>query len=220
MNNAGPLIDSIRAARLTYCGPPKLENLALAMREVQAAGVTGDYVEAGVALGGSAILLARLKPPHVALKLYDIFGMIPAPGAQDGPDAHARYEVIRSGSSAGLGEDQYYGYADDLLDRVDGNLRTFGVDPQRDNVVLIPGVFEETLRPTHPVAFAHIDCDWYDSVRICIERLMPVLSPGGVIVFDDYNSYSGCRRAVDELRYHRDDLTVVFEARSIALKLT
>ena len=45
-------IASIRAAKLSYCGPPKLENIAEALQLVQAARVPGRYVEAGVALGG------------------------------------------------------------------------------------------------------------------------------------------------------------------------
>lgn len=213
------LIAEIRASNLTYCGAPKLENLVKAAFGIAAAGVTGCYVEAGVALGGSAILLARLKPADTRLDLYDVFGMIPPPGENDGPDAHARYEVIRSGASAGLGDARYYGYVEDLLTQVKDNLRRFEVDPQDDGLTWNAGLFSDTLHPAGKVALAHIDCDWYDSVRLCIERLTPVLTPGGMIVFDDYNSYSGCRRAVDELLAARPDFKVAFENRSIGLRL-
>jgi predicted O-methyltransferase YrrM len=217
---ADQLIARIRAAHLTYCGPPKLENLAALIQEVTASKVAGDVIEAGVALGGSAILLALLKPQTARLTLYDVFEMIPAPGENDGPDAHARYEVIRSGASAGLGDQTYYGYVENLQDQVQRNLETFGVDLARDRVALERGLFQDTLHPAGPVSFAHIDCDWYDSVRTCIERIVPRLSPGGILVFDDYNSYSGCRRAVDELRAERPDFAVAIEARSLALRRT
>lgn len=218
IGRATELIASIRSSRLTYCGPPKLENLAAAVREIELNEVAGDFLEAGVALGGSAILLGRLKPPTARLWLHDVFGTIPPPGENDGPDAHARFEEIRSGRSAGLGGDLYYGYVDNLLEQVKENLRKFGLDPEGSQLALVPGLFEETLRPSGPIALAHIDCDWYESVRTCIERILPVLAPGGIIVFDDYNSYSGCRRAVDEMLAASPDLEVLFHARSIGVR--
>ena len=32
----------------------------------------------------------------------------------------------------------------------------------------------------------------------CLERIAPLVVPGGRIVLDDYDHWSGCRRAVDE----------------------
>ena len=213
-------IASIRSANLSYCGKPKLENIAEAGVLVRKEGVPGHWLEAGVALGGSAILLSKLKPAATRLDLYDVFAMIPAPGENDGQDAHARYAEISSGASAGLGGEPYYGYVDNLLERVKDNLRRFDIEPERGTVRCIPGLFEDTLQPAGPVALAHIDCDWYDSVRVCIDRIAPRLSIGGVIVFDDWSSYSGCRRAVQEWRDRDPRLAVLFEDRSLGLRRT
>jgi hypothetical protein len=38
-------------------------------------------------------------------------------------------------------------------------------------------------------------------------------------VFDDYQSYSGCKKAVDQLRSRRPDLEIIFHSRSIGLRL-
>jgi hypothetical protein len=43
-----------------------------------------------------------------------------------------------------------------------------------------------------------VDCDWYASVRFCLEQLYDQVSPGGYVVIDDYGHWQGCRRAVDE----------------------
>jgi predicted O-methyltransferase YrrM len=48
------------------------------------------------------------------------------------------------------------------------------------------------------IALAHIDGDWYESVKTCLERIEPHLVSGGVLVIDDYDAWSGCRTAVDE----------------------
>lgn len=210
-------IAAIRAARLSYCGPPKLENLAEAAAHVRRHGVPGNWLEAGVALGGSAILLAKLKPATTTLELYDVFGMIPPPSAADGEDAHSRYRLIASGTSPGIGGDTYYGYERDLLAKVQGNLRAFGIDAARQHVRCVPGLFEATLQPAGPVALAHIDCDWHDSVRVCIERIADRVPPDGVLVFDDWSSYSGCRRAVEDWRARDDRFAVLFEQRSLGL---
>lgn len=212
------MIRKIRSMNLSYCGPPKLENIADAVLQVRRDGVSGQYLEAGVALGGSAILIGLLKPSVMPLNLYDVFGMIPAPNDNDGEDAHRRYEVIESGTSTGLGDDTYYGYIDGLIDVVKEHLRQFGLDSDTGNTRCVPGLFEDTLYPNGPVAFAHIDCDWYDSVRVCIDQITPHMSPGGLMIFDDYSSYSGCRRAVDEWLGRDPDFEMVFHRRSLGVR--
>jgi hypothetical protein len=211
------LVAAVRSENLTYCGRPKLENLVVSAFRVSDENVPGVFLEAGVALGGSAIVLAHIKDPGRPLELYDVFEMIPPPGEQDGADAHSRYADIASGSSKGLGSDQYYGYLPNLIDQVKENLRRFDRPVQQHQIKLVQGLFEDTLNPG-TVALAHIDCDWYDSVKLCIDRIWPRLSPGGVMVFDDYSSYSGCRKAVDEWLETKPDAETIFSDRSIGFR--
>jgi asparagine synthase (glutamine-hydrolysing) len=125
--------------------------------------------------------------------------MIPPPGANDGPDVHERYEVITSGKSDGLGGDTYYGYRSDLLAQVEAAFSRHGV-PVGGDVRLHKGLFEETWPSIDDpiVAFAHIDCDWYDPVKFCLSSLHPRLRRGSIVLLDDYHAYSGCRQAADE----------------------
>lgn len=158
----------------------------------------GTIVEAGCALGGSAIVLAHGKHPEVPMTVHDVFGMIPSPGARDGEDVRGRYATIIAGEAVGIGGDRYYGYEDDLLSKVEANFRRLGVPPERHGVTLLRGLFEDTLHPVGPVALAHVDGDWYESVTVCLERICPWLVLGGRVVVDDYDAWSGCRRAVDD----------------------
>jgi O-methyltransferase len=181
---------------LTYLDWSRLRNLERAARD--AAHATGDYLECGVALGGSAAVIGSLMPADRTLQLYDTFGMIPPPGDGDDQESQKRYEQIARGESAGIGGGEYYGYVEDLEGQVTRTLERFGVRAVRH-----PGLFEDTLDPG-PVAFAHIDCDWYDPVRVCLERIYPRMGEGGMLVIDDYFDWSGARRAVDEfLEGHR-----------------
>lgn len=213
---AAQLIGKIRDLNLTYCGFPKLENICKAIHYVHCNQTPGIYVEAGCALGGSAVLIGKLKPPNTPLYIYDVFGMIPAPSERDGADAHARYAEIANGKSSGLGGHQYYGYMNNLKDVVVKNLESFDLDLDEQNIQLFSGLFQDTLILEEPVAFAHIDCDWYDSVKTCINRIVPRMKLGAAIVFDDYNSYSGCKLAVDEL-LSEGNFTIFTQERSIVL---
>jgi asparagine synthase (glutamine-hydrolysing) len=196
------LLRRIRAENLTYLSEEKLASLAACCRDADASGMEGAVLEAGCALGGSAILLATIKNPQRPLAVYDVFGMIPAPSQADSQDVHERYRTIVEGKSEGLGGDTYYGYQEDLYDVVATNFERFGIDRGEQSVSLVKGLVQDTLHPDGPVALAHIDVDWYEPVLVCLQRIFPRLAPGGSIVIDDYHDWGGCRKATDE--YLRD----------------
>ncbi len=57
------LIKEIRLAKLTYCGAPKLENLAEACTRITRDSAPDEYLEAGVALGGVGHLIGQAQTP-------------------------------------------------------------------------------------------------------------------------------------------------------------
>ena len=109
------VIERARAEHLSYLRKNDLRELATIVADADANQLPGLIVEAGTARGGSAIVMAAAKAPARGMKVYDVFGMIPAPSEQDGPDVHRRYEKIAGGEAKGVGGDTYYGYRDDLL---------------------------------------------------------------------------------------------------------
>lgn len=191
-------IEQVDRSHLSYLGATALRTLAAAVIDVEAAGVPGVLIETGTAMGGSAIVMARAKSPGRRLRVYDVFGMIPPPGERDGSDVHTRYAAIVAGESTGLSGELYYGYRDDLLAEVTGSFADHDVPIGDHDVELIPGLFADTLVVEEPVALAHLDGDWYESTMTCLTRIVPRLSPGGRLVIDDYDLWSGCRQAVDE----------------------
>lgn len=194
-----PVAREVRERRLTYLSPAKLRLLESTLREVCYSGIRGDFLEFGVALGGSAIIISTYAGDSRIFHGYDVFGMIPPPSPEDDNKAHARYQEIRSGKSRGINGDLYYGYIGDLYDRVCRSMAEFNRPVDGRRVALHPGPFEETVDFTNPrpVAFAHIDCDWYDPVLYCLAAIRHRLAPGGRVILDDYNDYGGCRKAAD-----------------------
>lgn len=189
----------VRSEGLTYLDLPALTDLHECVVRADRLELPGILVEAGCAMGGSAIVMASARRSiERDLRIFDVFAQIPPPAEGDGEDAHERFAKISSGEAIGPQGTKYYGYESDLKLRVEAEFDRFGIPPATCGVELIEGLFEETLILSDPVDVAHIDCDWYDSVRVCLERIWPRLVPGGVIVIDDYEAWSGCKKAVDD----------------------
>lgn len=207
------MIHTVRWKHLTYLEDAALKDLMEAAAKTD--DLDGCIIETGCALGGSGICIAHEKRQDKPLYIYDVFGMIPAPGEKDGEDVLERYQEIKQGKSCGIGGDLYYGYQENLLETVKNSFcSVLGIEnPEEENIAFIKGLFEDTLICKEPVALAHIDCDWYDSVMVCLERIVPMLVPGGILVIDDYNHWSGCRKAVDAYFQDKKDL-FLFEKKS------
>lgn len=213
------VIDRVRKEKLTYLSRDNLAALAVMTAEADRSGRPGLVIEAGTALGGSAIVMAAAKDPARRMFVYDVFGMIPEPGEHDGDDVRRRYEKIRAGESRGIGGGTYYGYRDDLLTEVTESFSRLGVPAAEHSVELVKGLFADTIHLDEPVALAHLDGDWYESTMTCLERIAPLLVPGGRIVLDDYWAWSGCRDAVDDYTAGRAGLTVERRAKVHIVRL-
>lgn len=194
------LARTVKKQKLTYLSDAKLLRLDQALR--QTATEDGAFVEFGVALGGSAIIIASAAAAARRRFFgFDVFGLIPPPvSGKDDAKSRQRYEVIASGQATGIGGDRYYGYRDNLYDDVVKAFRRNGLTVDGQTISLVKGLFEDTLPRTDlgRVAFCHIDCDWYDPVKFCLERIAPRLTPGGLILLDDYHDYGGCAQATRE----------------------
>lgn len=192
------VIRGVRAEALSYLSEENLGALAKAAQHADRMQHEGEIIECGTALGGSAIVMAAAKATDRPMRVFDVFGMIPAPGEADGPDVQQRYERISAGQAKGVGGSTYYGYRDNLYDEVAASFARHGVETAAQHVDLVRGLFEDTVQVDGPVALAHLDGDWYDSTMVCLERVAPALVRGGRIVIDDYYKWSGCRDAVND----------------------
>jgi O-methyltransferase len=161
-----------------------LKGLYRLAREVERKGIAGDFVECGVYRGGSAAILGHaLKRSTIArqLWLFDSFQGMPRPTEADGPSAPAL-----EGDFVGDEENVRR-----LLRKVGAPL---------DRVKVVAGWFHETFPSVAipRVALLHIDADWYESVRLCLERFYDAVEPGGIVVLDDYFDWPGCKAALED----------------------
>jgi hypothetical protein len=106
--------------------------------------------------------------------------------------------IAKSVTKTVHGFDHFFGLPEDWRDGIKkGAWSTGGKIPQvESNVVLHPGLFEETLPAfveAHrgPVAFMHVDCDLYSSTRTVFHYLGDLVTSGTVIVLDEYCNFPG-----------------------------
>lgn len=194
-------VDAVRPYTMT--SPERLHALVTAVEYVIRAGIPGDIVECGVWKGGSMMAVARtlLKRGRSdrTLCLFDTFDGMPPPADVD-RDLHGR-----SASSLLAAEEREtsFVWAVASLTEVRRNLESAGYPTER--IRYVQGRVEDTLPAQAPdrIALLRLDTDWYSSTRHELVHLFPRLSPGGVLIVDDYGHWQGCRRAVDEFLEER-----------------
>ena len=50
------------------------------------------------------------------------------------------------------------------------------------------------------ISILRLDGDWYNSVKICLNKLYEKVIEGGIIIIDDYGHFIGAKNATDEFR--------------------
>jgi predicted O-methyltransferase YrrM len=178
----------------TMTSPERVAALCQAVRHVEANNVQGAFVECGVYRGGSSMAAAMSFTKPRDLYLYDTFEGMSAPTADDwhaGSKQSAADLLSANGKSARV-------WCYSALDEVRSNMNKTGY-PQ-DRVHYVQGKVEETIPQSAPdqIALLRLDTDWYESTKHELQHLYPRLSPGGIMIVDDYGCWAGARKAVDE----------------------
>ncbi len=109
----------------------------------------------------------------------------------DGVAASSDYESGRLD-----GETHEWAFA--TLEDAQRNVASTGYPAERIRFVV--GRVEDTIPGEAPekIALLRLDTDFHDSTRHELEHLWPRLSKGGVLMLDDYGSWSGARKAVED----------------------
>jgi hypothetical protein len=181
--------------------PERMYSLYKAVKYVVQAKLEGDFVECGVWKGGSAMVIAyTLKALRVTDKnifLYDTFEGMSEPTEFDmknstGDQTHVR-KYWEEQQKDGINEWCY-----SSLDEVRSNLERTGYPMKQIHTV--KGKVEDSIPKTIPkkISLLRLDTDWYESTKHELIYLYPILSEKGVLIIDDYGSWAGAKKAIDE----------------------
>ena len=161
----------------------------------------GDFVECGVWKGGSCMIMAGelLKKGDSTRQIwmYDTFE-----GMSEPTDDDEEIETGIKGADLLSGihktNDKYNMWAYSPIDEVKDNMQK--TNYPSDKIKYVKGKVEDTLTKILPdkIALLRLDTDWYESTKIELEKLYPLLVKGGVMIVDDYGHFAGSKKAVDE----------------------
>ncbi|PZO55150.1 MAG: macrocin O-methyltransferase [Alphaproteobacteria bacterium] len=165
----------------------QLDLVQEAIRVLEERKVPGDFIEAGIWRGGVIILMRAL------MNAYGI----------------TNRQIVASDSFAGIPKNvrdhnDPVDYWNDRwiasLEDVRGNIARFGLLDEK--VEFLVGFFSDTLHtlaPDRRFALIRLDSDSYESVETSLMQLYPRLSPGGILIIDDWH-LNGCKAAVMDYR--------------------
>ena len=181
-------LNCVNVARLLY-----FENLINKTRTVK-----GDIVECGVGWGHSLLILSLLVKIDSDDRLiwgFDSFEGFPDPTPED-----LSYRNLKKGENS-VDIERIYKL---LIDYI-GDEHFI-----RSKICLIKGFFNNTLDtfPIERISLLNLDVDLYESYKVCLEKLYPKLSVGGIVTFDEYinESYKfpGALKAINNFFAEKD----------------
>lgn len=154
------------------------------LERVLAADVPGEVTEFGCYVGTTSVYLAeRLKDTGRGLWLYDSFEGLPPKASEDASPAGEQFktgELLATKKQLIL------------------NLKQAHVPMPKITKGWFNALTEQQLPDR--VAFAFLDGDYYHSIKDPLKLIWPRLSPGAIIVVDDYanEALPGAAKAVNE----------------------
>jgi O-methyltransferase len=193
------VLQHVLTHRLSMASRERLFATVLSCRHALDHAVPGDFVECGVWRGGNALIAADVFARRVAERkvwLFDTFAGMTAPTEMDfdnatGSRAKARFEREQ--------KDAHNAWCFASLEDVENNFRNANLlTPQ---VRFVKGDVLKTLGGSdlpQAISVLRLDTDWYESTKKELEVLWPRLSPGGILMVDDYGHWGGAKQAVDE----------------------
>jgi hypothetical protein len=192
---AKEIIEAVRPFTMT--NTEKLYGLIQATRYIVRNKIPGDIVECGVWRGGSMQAAARtlLEAGDTSRELYlfDTF---------EGMTEPTEFDVRRDGSSAAelmeTRNKSTWLWAIASLDDVQAGFEN--VDYPKDKLHYVVGKVEETIPGELPeqISILRLDTDWYESTKHELEQAYSRLSPGGILIIDDYGHWAGSKKATDD----------------------
>lgn len=147
----------------------------------------GAVVECGVWRGGAIASIASVLGHNRSYWLCDSFEGLPPPREVDGAAALAWKENVDGPW-----------YFDNCSAPIEVAKEAMALSGATD-VHYIKGWYDTTLpelKVPGGIAVLRLDCDWYDSMIVCLQSLFPQVVAGGLILIDDYNTWEGCAKAV------------------------
>ena len=193
---------------LTMVTPLRLWAAINSVKYVVENNIDGEIVECGVWRGGCSIAMAyilKILGSNKKVYLYDTYSGMTKPGKYDAKFPTKGGKVRKHTDNFDIKHtemmrDGYNEWNYASLEDVKNNFEKFSLT---DYAIFVKGDVSQTLTnqsnlPSNGISLLRLDTDFYDSTKIELQILYPILSVKGVCLLDDYGSWKGQKKAVDE----------------------
>lgn len=179
----------------TMVGITKLNNAYHLAKIVSKSNLKGSIVECGCYKGGClAVMAYMLKDSPRKIYAFDSFEGLPEPTKKDGKKAILYAEKKQSGKLKSINK------CVASVKDIKKIFKKLKLNPK--NTRICKGWFQDTIPQNKEdigeIAILRLDGDWYESERFCLENLYDNIISGGYLILDDYNTWEGSKKALDE----------------------
>ena len=198
---------SIKYTHRTLPQVINLENIVLYLKENE---LKGSIVETGTFTGGaSAFLLLSLLRNFKDKSLptywgFDSFEGMPNPVKEDGNMA---FNWITGKNLEQFNKSDFGKLTGHNTNKADFEecLNYLIETKYPQNLInLKKGWFQDSLpkykNKIGDISLLRLDGDLYESTMVVLENLYEKVTPGGIVIIDDYGAFIGCKKAVDTFR--------------------
>jgi len=191
-------------SKYSMTGFERMYFLIKAIEQVKNNRTEGDFVECGVWKGGNLILFQKMiEKLNIKKKIYayDTFEGMTEPGKFDHTfKKESAKEILHALKKKQVDPKKNIVLAECSLNDVIKNYKKNTKFNQ--NLLCTKGPVEKTLtlKKNIPkkISILRLDTDWYESTKIELEILFPLLVKGGILIIDDYGYWNGAKKAVDQ----------------------
>lgn len=193
-------------------GTSPFEGLSILDALYETKEIDGDICEFGIAQGATSRLLATWLMEENSKKnlwLFDSFQGLSEPTSED----RLKDDIFNLGGMKEYGGTMAFG-------QEVAKKKLAQINFPQDRLRMVPGFIEETIKNEdlpETVTFAYVDFDLYKPIKVALSYLKRTLSPGGIIIVDDYDFFStGAKKAVDEfIEENKDDFHGTFPEKEL-----
>lgn len=160
--------------------------------------IPGDFVECGVWMGGSCVIIAEVLKHYNETRtiwMYDTYDGVPIPGEHDlSADGRPLKDVYFEENR--LDEDGKSSWCYSSLEHVQANMAE---TQYTGEVKFIQGLVEHTIPDTMPeqIALLRIDVDLLRPTKWILTNMFPLLETGGHLIADDYGHFPSIKNYLD-----------------------
>jgi len=182
---------------------PSLLHLANTVEHIVQNNIPGDFVECGVHMGGSCMVMAGILKHYNSnrrILMYDTYDGVPVPNSSEitleGDNLQNWYKENK------LDEDGNSMWCYSSIDDVKYNMNSVGYDGE---IQYIQGDVMNTLpdNSSNSIALLRIDVDLYEPTQHVLEHLYNKLSNKGSLILDDYGHFPKVKETVDNFLQDR-----------------